>query len=284
MDRKVCFMIKNNSSIKLCIALIHNENKYRNSYIRPRLNTLKKELSNDFETEIFEISKEPEVIPNGTFITLLTKFYYWKISREWIRYRELSPRIIFLDVVALIRLLILTFIHRKRENTRCVNDLFVTDKHVRAWNNFLEKEADFLICFEDDAVFHKDSISKLKTFLREIKKNKNKPIYLDFAGGCDFKTLGVDKLEFKRDKYHRYYRKPVTNTVCSYMLSRPSAQIISLSLLKHPWLRLIAPDWLLNKIFILTLIKYTYICYHAYPTIFNHGSITGDYPSLHLKD
>lgn len=276
-------MNKNRSRIKLCIALIHNNNQERNSHIRPRLEKLKKDFSHNFETEIFEISEEPEVVPNNTFITLLTKSYYWKINREWTKYRKLNPRMFFLDLVFLARILILTFIHRKRENIRCVNDLFVTDKHVRAWNNFLEKEADFLICFEDDAVFQSNSILKLKILIKDIKKYKNKPVYLDFAGGCDLKTLRVDKLEFKQDKSRRYYMKPVTNTVCSYLISRPAAQIISSSLLKNPWLRLIAPDWLLNKIFILTSAKYTYVCYHAYPHIFKHGSATGDYQSLHLK-
>ena len=34
----------------------------------------------------------------------------------------------------------------------------VTDKHIRAWSAFLETGRDFLIFFEDDAVFNDDSV------------------------------------------------------------------------------------------------------------------------------
>lgn len=272
------------SKIKILVALIHNNNKSRNEYIWPKLRKLKRELSKDVQIQIVEVSKEPQVVPNNTFKTLIIKLSYWKIEREWVRYRELSPRPFFLDIAAAIRLLVLTFIHRKRENVRTVNDSFVTDKHIRAWNNFFEMEYDFLICFEDDAVFHNDTIQVLKIFLRQIRNIKTDPVYLDFGGGCDYKTLGIDKLEYKRDKYRRYYRKPSTNTVCAYMISRISVEAVLQYLLKHPQLRLIAPDWLLNKFFIDSFTKYKHICYHAAPSIFNHGSITGVYPSLHLKN
>jgi hypothetical protein len=272
------------SNIKILIALIHNNNKTRNEYIWPKLRELKRELSKDVQIQIIEVSKEPQVLPNNTLTTLVIKLSYWKIEREWVRYRELRPRSFVLDIAAAIRLLVLTFIHRKRENIRTVNDSFVTDKHIRAWNVFFEMEYDFLICFEDDAVFHNNSIQILKIFLREIQKNKKNPVYLDLGGGCDYKTLGMDKLEYKRDKYRRYYRKPGTNTVCAYMISRISVQAVLQYLLRHPQLRLIAPDWLLIKFFIDSFTKYKHICYHAAPSIFSHGSITGVYPSLHLKN
>lgn len=267
------------ASLKLCIALIHNNDKQRYEYIRPWLDQLKRQLSSNFNVEIFEISKQLEIVPNKISLTFLRKFLLWKLNREWRKYILLKPKNIIFDTMILIRQVLLVYINRKRENWRSVIDTVVTDKHIRAWSQFLEKEGDFLICFEDDAVFKTTSISNLKKSLLEINKYKNKPLYLNFAGGCSPEELNFTNLELKNDKTRMYYRKPVTNTGCCTLITRLTAELLFQNLLKRPWLRLIPFDWLLNKIFILTASKYDYFCYHAYPHIVSHGSVTGKYAS-----
>lgn len=267
--------------MKLCIALIHNNNKERCKHIRPSLERLKDKLSVGFNVEFFEIYKQPDVAQHKTLVTLIKKVFLWRINRKWKEYKDLKPRNIFLDMVILIRRIILTYVDRKRENKWSIIQSFVTGKHIRAWERFLEKEADFLICFEDDAAFKKDSISKLMHFLQEIRRHKNKPIYLDLAGGCDSNTLEAKKLELSNDKLRKYFRKPVTNTACAYLINHLSAEIFLKNILEYPWLRLISIDWVLNKLFILTVCKYTYYCYHANPPIFDHGSQTSYYLSWH---
>jgi len=265
--------------MKLCLGLIHNHDAKRYRRIRPALDKLKEELSSDWDVEIFEIADQPEIVVHNMLMTMFIRGLYWKINREWIKYKLLKPRNIFLDIVVLIGRLILILIHRTKENKKNIIYTFIADKHIRVWNELLERKGNFLICFEDDAVFTSTSIPNLKRFLKGIKKYNNKHIYLDFAGGCSWEELKLDKLETRSDKFRKFYSKPVSNTVCCYLINRKTAKIFLQNLLKYPWLRLLAGDWLINKLFIMTESKNNYYCYHADPHIFRHGSTTGIYES-----
>lgn len=157
--------------------------------------------------------------------------------------------------------------------------MMVTDKHIRAWAAFLDAGGDFLICFEDDAVFKEDSIQRVADLLGTLAhKDPSSLVYVDLAGGCRLEELRIDKLESRRDASFRYYCKPVTNTACAYLLSRPLVAHFHDTLTRRPWLRLIGVDWMMNKL--LMLIEKGGIqchCMHADPTIFKHGSTTGEY-------
>jgi GR25 family glycosyltransferase involved in LPS biosynthesis len=160
----------------------------------------------------------------------------------------------------------------------------VTDKHIRAWSAFLESDADFMICFEDDAVFKDDSTQRLNELLDDLARRlPDILIYVDLAGGCERDMLKIDTLETGRDASFRFYRKPVTNTACSYLMSRPLVTIFIEMIVRRPWLRLIGIDWMMNKLFILAAndgIECS--CMHASPTIFKHGSFTGEYKTWNL--
>lgn len=266
--------------MKLCLGLIHNYDAERYNWIRPELDKLKDALSGSWDVEIFEIAKQPKIVRHSIPMAIFSMCLYWKINREWMRYRLLKPRNIFFDTAALIRHLVLTYIYRNTEIERSVIYAFISDKHIRAWNELLEREGDFLICFEDDAVFTAESISSLQRLLNPLRQERNKPIYLDFAGGCSPEELKIDKLETRSDKFRKFYRKPVTNTVCSYLISQKTAKIFLQNLLRYPWLRLLAGDWLINKLFIMTASRNKYYCYHTHPHIFRHGSTTGFFKSL----
>lgn len=157
--------------------------------------------------------------------------------------------------------------------------MMVTDKHIRAWAAFLDTGGDFLICFEDDAVFRDNSIQRINDLLDTLsRKNRSSPTYIDLAGGCRLEELRIDKLESQRDASFRHYSKPVTNTACTYLMSRPLVAYFHDALTGRPWLRLIGVDWLMNMLFI-TMEKegIACACMHADPTLVKHGSTTGDY-------
>lgn len=265
--------------IKISIILIHNNNRERYNYISPQIDRFKKELLSDFEIDFSEISKQPEIVPNKTFQTIYKKYLLWKISREWTKYLLHKPRIFFLDLLFLLGHIAKTLKNRKLENWRSGIDMIVTDKHIRAWNNFLENETDLLMCFEDDAIFNDTSVTDFKKILRGINKFNNKLIYLNFTSGCSPEELKFEKIELKKESGRTFYSRPVTNTGCCYMINRKLASVVLLYLLKNPELRLLTLDWLVNKIFILTYQEYKYYCYHAEPSIFEHGSIKGNYKS-----
>lgn len=264
---------------KIVIALIHNNNKKRNDYLYPMLDKLKKILSKKCKVEVIKISDQPEICPRNTFITIIRKCFLWKINREWSSYREIKPRPYFIDIPILMLRCIRVYLQRTSENRRFDIDISVTYKHTRVWDIFLEKEADILICFEDDVVFKKDSISRMESLLPEIEKLRNKPVYLDLAGGLDNSFIRTEKLLIKTYKDRKYYKKPVTNTSCGYLINRKAGVEFKSVLIKFPWYRCLPIDWLVNKIFISTVSKHRYFCFHTEPTVFNHGSLMGNYSS-----
>lgn len=160
----------------------------------------------------------------------------------------------------------------------------MSDKHVRAWSAFLDTKADFIICFEDDAVFKENSISNIVELIGQLKGIDNhKPLYIDLAGGCDLKDIQINKLQEKQDKCFRYYKKPVTNTACVYLMNRSLVCEFHNIITRNPWIRLIGVDWMMNCLFInmsknIKTSCYV-ICQHADPTIFKHGTTTGEYVS-----
>lgn len=266
--------------MKINIALINSENKSRYNKIKPSLDLLQKELTPYYDVKVFEITKQPKKVVKNIWITLFSRFLYSKYSREYQDYKNIKKRIIVLDIISLLKRFLITFINNNYENWRCGIVIFVADKHIRAWNLLLEQDADLLICFENDAIFTEDSISNIKLLLRKIKIYLNRPLYIDLAGGCDPKTLAVENLELKHDSEGKYYKKPVTNTVCCYLANRKLVEIAVSNLMGRPWLRLLSADWILNKIFMLTARDYKYYCYHTYPSIFRHGSVMGEFASL----
>lgn len=157
-------------------------------------------------------------------------------------------------------------------------ELAVTDKHIRAWDRFLDSDADLLICFEDDAIFKESSAAGLSDVLAAIAHLKPQELlYVDLAGGMPVSALRIAALEDRKEGSFTYYKKPVTNTACAYLLNRSTAGLFRSILSKSPNLRLFGIDWLMNALFIeLEKQGMKTLCFHADPTVFNHGSTTGE--------
>jgi hypothetical protein len=275
------------------MALIHNKEAQRYEYIRPKLEQLCIHLSQNYSATIIEVSSQPQIKPHSILITLLRDIIYSGLTREWRRYCLLNVRFLPLEICYFLMKSIkkYVFVRGRRSvlDRRMRNsfiDTVLTDKHIRVWNQFLESGADFLICFEDDAIFKDNSSEKVSELLDNLyKKNSENLIYADLAGGFDYRKLKIDKLEIRRDAAFRHYSKPISNTTCSYLINRPLVEIFVEMVVRNPWLRLIGPDWLLNQLFILVSNNgHKCICLHASPTIFTHGSFIGEYASFYSSD
>jgi GR25 family glycosyltransferase involved in LPS biosynthesis len=156
----------------------------------------------------------------------------------------------------------------------------VTDKHIRAWATFLDTNADFLILFEADLVFKDDSNQRLENLLDKLVREKSdRLLYVDLAGGCSTEALKIGKLQIGKDATFLHYSKPVTNTACAYLLSRSLASTFFKVLIRRPWFRIIGVDWMMNALFMRMEKEAAnfVVCMHAEPTIFKHGSTTGEY-------
>ena len=280
--------MKNNSlqtkdEIKIAIALIHNNDEDRLTYIKPKIDALVKELQKEMNVDFFEISWQPDLKP----VKLRTAFFrdvmYWKLDREWNRYKKTKNNFFLIDFQSIVKNSIKKYLLNrdvaKRWAQSCAIEMYVTDKHLRAFSNALECRADYLLCFEDDTVFTEDSIKNVARLLNDLKSRPNEiPAYIDLAGGCQLWDIKIDKLESKRDSRFIYYSKPVTNTACCYLTNRAQLEKFMYFLTRYPWLRYIGADWCINKLFLLQQKNnFKANCKHAYPTFFYHGSVTGEY-------
>ena len=169
-----------------------------------------------------------------------------------------------------------------RWKLQSATEISVTDKHIRLWDQFLDSSADFLVCFEDDALFKPESADLLRLLIRELAASYSQtPCYIDLASGMPVPMLCVDNLLSDQDSRYRYYRKPVTNCACVYLMNRPLVERLHGILIKKPWLRLFTPDWLLQVLFVrLRGEAMQTHCRHACPPFFDHGSAMGHYTCL----
>jgi hypothetical protein len=275
---------------RVCLALIHNNNVLRNAYIRPQLENLLGSMGPHIVASKIEASFQSEVRPHSTAMVFMRDLMYRKLDRDWHRYRLLQPHALLRDVVGFLKCSFIKYIIKRDElgepwKKNSAVEVMVTAKHVRTWGNFLDSDADFLLCFEDDAVFKDDSYQKVNELLKLLAENhRSKPCYIDLGGGCRLSDLIIEHLEEDQDESYRYYSKPVTNTACAYLMSRQLVAIFHTILTRRPWLRLMGIDWMMNSLFIsMANDGIECVCMHADPTIVNHGTTTGEYVSWQSK-
>jgi hypothetical protein len=266
---------------KVFIALIHNRNTERNAKIIPALTELQSWLVGlQFDVNLIDVAYQPEIRPHSRSIAFLRDVIYQVTALNWQRYCGVRP-LLLRHIVALLRKIFKIGRYATAGGWRRSSaiEMTVTDKHIRAWSDFLEKDHDFLICFEDDAVFTDDSKCRLANLLEKLVKDKSdRMVYVDLAGGCSVDALRIDKLQASQDELYRYYRKPVTNTACVYLMSSSLVAHFHGTLVRRPWLRMIGVDWMMNAL-LMRLEKdgQSCFCIHTEPTFFKHGSFTGEY-------
>lgn len=250
--------------------------------IRPALSKLADDLGSSRSVTRIEVSWQPALAPSSTAIVLKRNLQYQILERNWLRYRGQKPTRRS-SVMRKFFKFAKSFLQNKdglgeRLPRNSAIELAVTDKHIRAWDRFLDSDADLLICFEDDAIFKESSAAGLSDVLAAIAHLKPQELlYVDLAGGMPVSALRIAALEDRKEGSFTYYKKPVTNTACAYLLNRSTAGLFRSILSKSPNLRLFGIDWLMNALFIeLEKQGMKTLCFHADPTVFNHGSTTGE--------
>lgn len=246
---------------KLRVALIHNHDAGRLAHIRPALAGLG-------DATLTEVSEQPPLAAQTWPMLVWRKMLAWRLQRRWRAYREQPQYFLPLDLLRLPR-----DIWRARDRTKGQIEIYLSDKHTRAWRDFLGSNDNALLVLEDDAVFRPDTALGLGEALALLDE---RPAYLDLAGGFPRAALGVERLEAARTGRFIEYRKPVTNTTAGYLINRALAGKLVGMLDANPRWNLFTADWMLNRCFVEGLDAR---CFHAEPTIFVHGSHAGTYSS-----
>jgi hypothetical protein len=273
----------NDRALRLCVALIHNNNEQRNALVRPNIARLRAELSAHFIVETLEVSFQTSIQPHDILLALRRDIVNRHLEYEWRQYRQLKSSV-FRELRDSFKPLAKKYLSRdikSRDRWRRSSaiEVTVTDKHIRAWDRFLELDFDFLICVEDDAVFKPDSIEQFEAVMQEIATLEPRSnLYVDLAGGCSLSDLRITQLVQRKKGFLTFYERAVTNTACAYLLSRPLVTSFKAALIRAPAMRLISIDWMINKLLMeLYRTGGSCVCFHADPTVFKHGSTTGDF-------
>ncbi len=174
-------------NISVCLALIHNNNELRNDYIIPKIDEL---ISNmmPISAKKIMISYQSEIKPHGLAMAFIRDIIYHNLGCKWSNYRLLQSHKLRGTVhffwASFVKYILSHNGVANRWKRNSAVEVAVTDKHIRAWSQFLDSGADYLIVFEDDAVFNNDSAVRLNELLNTLSKNhQNKPCYVDLGGG-----------------------------------------------------------------------------------------------------
>ncbi len=261
------------------VALVHCGNDERNRHVEPHLRRLA-ELGAG-RINLGWQPAEPVAISAASILAL--DFAYYVANRAWVRYLGRRPRPWIRDAATFLRALLRRLAthpagaEKRRRHLQV--DAMVTAKHMAAWRAFLDSDLEYLVCFEDDAIFRPESVLRLLGVLSfaEVLSDGGAPVYMDLAGGFPVEE-DFALLEAARPAGLVTYGKPVTNTACCYLINRALAAIMAAQVLARPELRRLSIDWAMNAIFMrLGKARTAVACAHAKPPVFGHGSFTGEY-------
>ena len=267
------------------IALIHNNQEDRLSYVRPSINNLIALTQDHMQVNYSEISWQNRIEPHSKIMAFIRDGLYKQLARDWEAYRHVKSYSFMRDWISFLRRSFKKYFFYKSEREKWLKnsaiEMVVTSKHARAWELFVESESDYLLVLEDDVYFKSDTLKRYSEHIIPLLKSFNESLlYIDLAGGFSYTSLGIEKLEIKRTQDCIYYTIPVTNTACAYLISKDLVKIFVANLVKKPPLRIIGIDWLINKLFMLMSDNSNNCtCIHFNPTIFDHGSFSGQYIS-----
>jgi hypothetical protein len=266
-------------NIKIGIGFVHNNNALRNPIVLNNLKLLESKLTEVCDVEFVEASYQPQIQKYTMFLALKRSFLNWNLSRYWSKYLEINKDFLvsFIYFFMSISSTLLKKNIRLKENSFV--EMAVTNKHIMLWMNLI-KDNDFIIIFEDDAVFKENSIDRLNALITQLIENNGKTyLYVDLAGGFDLDKLGVEHLAVNRESDKVFFKKMVTNTACSYALNKSTTEFFIMNILSNPNYRYFSVDWMINALFLeMEANKVESItCIHTIPSIFNHGSVMGDF-------
>lgn len=269
----------------LAVVLVHNCQAERLEYARPAIQEFIAGVDADIKVASSEISWQPSVTPQSRFVAFVRQLMYRKLARDWSRYRSDPRGHTGLGWLSFLWRTLRKYTFRKQWVQawcrRSAIEMYVTSKHIRAWEEFVESGADYLVVLEDDVFFRADSAKRFnEAVLPVLEKSSDRAVYIDLAGGLAQAELKIELLESYREGEATHYSKPVTNTACAYLVNQKLAQYFVTAIVETPVLRMIGIDWLMNRLFMTLVAGRTQIvCVHYNPTIFLHGSITGQYVS-----
>jgi hypothetical protein len=263
--------------------LIHNNDNERIANSTKLINSLMSELNSFNLNCIFRsVSFQPEILNCSKLISNIRLFIYFYLEITWSKYRKLGNKFSlwwnFYNFITIYNKLVL-FNRNLSWQKKSAIEIYLTAKHIRSWEFFVESDSNLLIICEDDVVLKELSTKRFCDLINRIE-SFDQPLYIDIAGGLSIDSLRVNNLILNSTIEKIIFSKPVTNTTCCYLVNKSFIRLALKVIIDRPYLRYIGADWLINTIFIILARDNTEIyCEHYNPPILSHGTFTGSYKS-----
>jgi hypothetical protein len=269
-----------NSKKSIVIALIHNNDINRSDYLIPLMKELEEKIRDKYKCFRSNFGFQPKLDSDKFWRSFLARYFLMKVQIKWNNYIELNFVLQFMESIKIFSLMVYKFFFNNKEVRKYTEiERYIAAKHIRSWSHFLESNANYLIVFEDDIIFKKNSIDKTLKILDKADSYHNQlPLYIDLAGGFSDEDIGIKSLIIQSQNGYSHFSRPVTNTVCGYLINRSFAKILIRHINLDSKLSFLPIDWCINKIFIDLEKRSEFItCFHASPTIYIHGSMNRYY-------
>ena len=161
---------------------------------------------------------------------------------------------------------------QSREYRASVIEKFVSDKHYQALSWAVERNLNWVIVLESDAMWD-DSVSnsRVRDLMQLIQKITCEYLFVNISGGFNLNELGFKKLK-SIDELNGFvnYNAPIVNTACAYLINYKLAK----ELLSHTWKDHLGIDWIYN-IGLHRIDSEKLINLHMNPEGLIHGSFSG---------
>jgi hypothetical protein len=264
----------------MLVALIHNNEPDR----LPQLRRTFIELAGRIDGKVIEVFEQPEVKPLGYLPAVKRLAIFGLVHQRWAAFQQgrsrpgsFTPR----EWWRVFRRSLKAFKAASDKTLRrqLAIEPILAAKHVAAWKQLVETNEAYILIAESDAVGRPHSAARLLAIISRLPPDR-RLLYVDLAGGLSHEEIGVDKIIENPAEGFLILDRPATNTTCSYLISRSLAESFLKIVEKRPHFRDVASDWLVNCLMMSVAGEGKIECWHAHPTAFDHGSITGDYRSV----
>jgi hypothetical protein len=265
----------------MLIALIHNNEPDRLPQLRQSFLDIIGRVGGD----VIEVFEQPKFEPLDYFSTVKRLAIYGLVHQRWAAFqqgrRHGSDSLTLRDWWRVFRHGLNAFkaASNKKLRRQLAIEPILGAKHVAAWKRLTETNETYLLVAESDVLGQPHSADRLLAIRSQLPAD-GRPIYVDLAGGLPHDLIGVDKIIEDRKEGVLVLNRPATNTTCSYVISRSLADSFLKMIAERPYFRDVASDWLVNCLMMSAAGEGQMECWHAHPTVFDHGSLTGEYRSV----
>lgn len=264
---------------RISVILIHNFDAARNQSALSQLELLRNISGKTEILSTLTIGWQPPLLPVD-FSTFVLKELQTLIHLiRWYKYLGIgnSPSKGLSPVFGSVARLLLSPISFKSEARRRAVEIELSLKHVRAWESFLETDAEWLLVVEDDIVLVEKPNSafiRLERLVEDV--DSVTPCFFSVSSPYSVLELNAAALVSSIEDQVTEFTRPISNTTAGYVVSRRAAELFVVEFRRSYSLRFLNADLMINEIFIrLSKLSQNFKALHFNPEIFKNGTMSG---------